>query len=94
MLFPIIFIFLGLFLGTIKPIREGKPRSLSPLLFPAPSNLLFNEVIPHGDAASKDTKAQMVDGIFTEDYWNLEAPLPVTVPDMKNFTDLVAKYDD
>jgi ATP-binding cassette, subfamily A (ABC1), member 3 len=34
MMFPIIFIFLGLFLATIKPIREGVPRPLNPTLFP------------------------------------------------------------
>jgi ATP-binding cassette, subfamily A (ABC1), member 3 len=34
MMFPIIFIFLGLFLATIKPIREGVTRPLNPTLFP------------------------------------------------------------
>ena len=46
MLFPIIFIFAGLALATIKPIKEGKPRDLSPTIFPQPSHLVYNEQIP------------------------------------------------
>jgi hypothetical protein len=34
MLFPILFIFAGLALATIKPIREGIPRPLSPSIYP------------------------------------------------------------
>jgi hypothetical protein len=44
--FPIIFIFVGLALATIKPIREGKARALSPSIFPNPSHLYFNDRIP------------------------------------------------
>jgi hypothetical protein len=62
MMFPIIFIFLGLFLATIKPIREGVPRPLSPTIFPQPSNLVFNNKIPHPTLV--DTNAAIVDGYF------------------------------
>jgi hypothetical protein len=44
--FPIIFIFVGLALATIKPIREGKARALSPSIFPKPSHLYYNNRIP------------------------------------------------
>ena len=94
MLFPIIFIFLGLFLATIKPIREGVPRVMSPQLFPEPSNLVYNQMIPHGEGNTLVTKTEMIDNDFTEKYWNIEAPLPVTGTDMTNYTDLVSKYDD
>lgn len=63
MMFPIIFIFLGLFLATIKPIREGVPRPLSPTILPQPSHLLFNNKIPHPSLA--DTKSSMIDGYFS-----------------------------
>lgn len=46
MIFPIIFIFTGLALATIKPIREGRPRLLSPSIFPTPSNLYYNDIVP------------------------------------------------
>lgn len=45
LLFPIIFIFAGLALATIKPIREGIPRPLSPAIMP-PSHLYYNNPIP------------------------------------------------
>lgn len=70
MLFPIIFIFLGLFLATIKPIREGVPRILTPTMFPEPSHLVFNEKIPHPNLV--DTKTSMIDDIFTESYWDMK----------------------
>ena len=63
MMFPIIFIFLGLFLATIKPIREGVPRPLSPTILPQPSHLVFNNKIPHPSLA--DTKSSMIDGYFS-----------------------------
>ena len=91
MLFPIIFIFLGLFLATIKPIREGVPKVLNPSLFPEPSHLIFNEEIPHPNLVN--TKTQMIDGIFT-DYWDMNLGIPITGSDLSNFTDLVSKYDD
>jgi hypothetical protein len=94
MLFPIIFIFIGLFLATIKPIREGVPIVLSPELFPEPSNIVFNEIIPHGAAATMNTKTEMIDNIFTENYWKIQSPLPITGADLSNYTDLVSKYDD
>lgn len=43
MLFPIIFIFAGLALATVKPIKPGVPRALSPEIFPTPSHLYFND---------------------------------------------------
>lgn len=46
MMFPIIFIFAGLALATIKPIREGVPRLLSPSIFPTPSHLYYNDMVP------------------------------------------------
>ena len=63
MMFPIIFIFLGLFLATIKPIREGVPRPLSPTILPQPSHLVFNNKIPHPSLV--DTKSSMIDGYFS-----------------------------
>jgi ATP-binding cassette subfamily A (ABC1) protein 3 len=63
MMFPIIFIFLGLFLATIKPIREGVPRPLSPTILPQPSHLVFNNKIPHPSLV--DTKSSIIDGYFS-----------------------------
>ena len=69
MMFPIIFIFLGLFLATIKPIREGVPRPLSPTILPQPSHLVFNNKIPHPNLV--DTKSSMIDGYFSTKYWDM-----------------------
>jgi hypothetical protein len=46
LLFPIIFIFVGLALATNKPIKEGKPRLMSPSIFPEPSHLYYNDLVP------------------------------------------------
>jgi hypothetical protein len=41
-----------------------------------------------------DTKTEMIDNIFTENYWKIEKPLSVTGTDLNNFTDLISTYDD
>jgi hypothetical protein len=66
MLFPIIFIFLGLALSTIKVIREGKPRILSPSIFPQPSHLYYNDIIPTQGTSSDPF---FTTG-FTEAFWD------------------------
>ena len=47
LVFPIIFIFSGLGLATIKFLKDGHPRLLSPTIFPSPSPLYYNS--PYGD---------------------------------------------
>jgi hypothetical protein len=47
LLFPIGFIFGGLGLATIKFLKDGHPRLLSPTIFPEPSPLYYNS--PYGD---------------------------------------------
>lgn len=45
--FPIVFIFSGLGLATIKFLKDGHPRLLSPTIFPSPNPLYYNS--PYGD---------------------------------------------
>jgi hypothetical protein len=40
--FPIAFIFGGLGLSTIKFLKDGHPRLMSPTLFPSPNLLYYN----------------------------------------------------
>jgi len=42
MVFPIIFIFAGLALATIRPIKPGVARVLTPTMMPTPSHLVYN----------------------------------------------------
>jgi hypothetical protein len=66
LVFPIIFIFAGLGLATIKPIRQGIARPLTPAIMP-PSHLYFNNPIP----AQMAPGTEMLD-YFTEPFWGTE----------------------
>jgi hypothetical protein len=76
MLFPIIFIFAGLVLATMKPIQPGIPRVLTPTMLPSPSHLAFNKIIPGG----LETKSDFMDFSFKETFWDgrIEVPVDVT----------------
>jgi hypothetical protein len=77
MLFPIIFIFAGLALATVKPIKPGVPRPLSPSIFPTPSHLYFNDEIPFGSLPDNKTKSAIIDGSFTESFWDKRESVPI-----------------
>ena len=46
--FPIVFIFSGLGLATIKFLKDGHPRLMSPTVFPSPNPMYYNS--PYADA--------------------------------------------
>ncbi len=92
MMFPIIFIFAGLALATVKPIKPGVPRPLSPSIFPEPSHLYFNDKIPFGSLKDNDTKSTIIDGSFTEKFWDINQAVSINYTG--NYTDIVSQYDD
>jgi hypothetical protein len=88
MLFPIIFIFVGLFLATIKPIKEGSPRYLSPEIMPTPSHLVYNDKIPH--PTMLDTKSEMISSEFSESFWDMKQPVNIDFSKGDtNYTDML-----
>lgn len=66
LLFPIIFIFVGLALATNKPIKAGIPRLMSPSIFPEPSHLYYNNIVPTQNLLSSDFFTKD----FTESFWD------------------------
>lgn len=90
MLFPIIFIFTGLALATIKPIREGVARPLSPSIFPQPSHLYYNDKIP----AQGISAAPLVDSYFNKTLWSIDKAVVTDISDPLNYTHMVSQLDD
>ena len=92
MLFPIIFIVVGLALATIKPVREGKPRLLSPSIFPEPSNLYYNDFVPQQGI---DVSSDIIESYFAQDkLWTTGQPVKIDRTDIKNYTAMVSQFDD
>jgi len=90
MVFPIIFIFTGLALATIKPIREGVPRPLSPSQFPQPSPLYYNDKIP----AQGISTTPLVDSYFNKTLWQVGKAIATDIANPTNYTHMVSQLDD
>lgn len=93
MLFPIIFIFAGLALATIKPIREGQPRLMSPSTFPAPSHLYYNDKIPAAHVGGADA-ASIIKDSFYDEFFDMREAVPIDVSQPTNYTKMVSILDD
>lgn len=87
-LFPIIFIFVGLALSQVRIFTDGGPRLLSPSIFPQPSPLFYNDPISLGvgDATT------FVTNYFTEDFW--DAPRKVAITNTGDYVSMVSEFDD
>jgi len=76
-------------LSTIKVIREGKPRILSPSIFPEPSHLYYNDMVP-----TQGTSSDPFFSSFTEAYWDTKKSVQIDISQPTNYVRMVSQFDD
>jgi hypothetical protein len=89
--FPIFFIFAGLALSTIKFLRDGHPRSLSPTIFPSPNQLYYNTPVALGDGDPNS----FVTNYFTRNLTEWSSPHKVDITKIPgDYESMISELDD